>query len=112
MNSYRMGQTVDLNQQRPSVTPNDYNLRPYPNWGRVLSSENLGFANYQALQTEFNKTFSHGLLFQVNHTWAKNLSNAAGDAPKVFSPHVNYHLPLPARPNFTHHRANHTATHR
>jgi hypothetical protein len=49
MNSYRMGQTVDLNQQRPSVTPNDYNLRPYPNWGRVLSSENLGFANYQAL---------------------------------------------------------------
>ena len=34
MNSYRMGQTVDLNQQHPSVTPNDYSQRPYPNWGQ------------------------------------------------------------------------------
>ena len=90
MNSYRMGQTVDLNQQRPSVTPNDYSLRPYPNWGRVLSSENWGFANYQALQTELSRKFSHGFLFQLDHTWAKNLSNAAGDAPTVFSPEVNY----------------------
>jgi hypothetical protein len=90
MNSYRLGQTVDLNQQAPSVTPNDYSLRPYPNWGRVLSSENWGFANYQALQTELSKSFSHGLLFQIDHTWAKNLSNAAGDAPTVFAPEVNY----------------------
>src|SRR5215471_9464667 len=90
MNSYRLGQTVDLNQQAPSVTPNDYSLRPYPNWGRILSSENLGFANYQALQMELSKTFSHGLLFQIDHTWAKNLSNAAGDAPAIFAPEVNY----------------------
>src|SRR5262249_20769178 len=90
MNSYRLGQTVDLNQQAPSVAPNDYSLRPYPNWGRILSSENLGFANYQAMQTEISKTFSHGLFFQLDHTWAKNLSNAAGDAPSIFAPEVNY----------------------
>src|SRR5262249_38881266 len=55
MNSYRMNLTVDLNQIRPST--NSYNpaLRPYPNWNRILSSENLGFANYQALQTELNR---------------------------------------------------------
>ena len=106
MNSYRMGQTVDLNQQYPSVNPNDYSLRPYPNWGRLLSSENWGVANYQALQTEFNKSFSHGLLFQVNHTWAKNLSNAAGDAPTVFSPEVNYGIMVADRFHLNENRGN------
>ena len=106
MNSYRMGQTVDLNQQYPSLTANDYSQRPYPNWGRLLSSENLGFANYQALQTEFNKKFSHGLLFQVNHTWAKNLSNAAGDAPTVFAPEVNYGVMVADRFHLSDNRGN------
>jgi hypothetical protein len=90
MNSYRMSQTVDLNQQYPNATGNDWSQRPYPNWGRLLSSENLGFANYQALQTELNKSFSHGLLFQLNHTWAKNIGNIGGDAPTAFTPEVSY----------------------
>ena len=90
MNSYRMGQTVDLNQQFPNATGNDWAQRPYPNWGRLLSSENLGFANYQALQTELNKSLSHGLLFQLNHTWARNLGNIGGDAPSTFTPEVIY----------------------
>ncbi len=106
MNSYRMGQTVDLNQQYPSVTPNDYSLRPYPNWGRLLSSENLGFANYQALQTEFNKKLGHGLLFQIDHTWAKNISNAAGDAPTIFSPEVNYGITVADRFHLADNRGN------
>lgn len=90
MNSYRMGQTVDLNQQYPNATGNDATQRPYPNWGRILSSENQAFANYQALQTELNKSFSKGLLFQLNHTWARNLGNAGGDTPGAFSPEVIY----------------------
>jgi hypothetical protein len=112
MNSYRMGQTVDLNQQYPSATPNDYSLRPYPNWGRLLSSENWGFANYQALQTEFNKKFSHGLLLQLDHTWAKNLSNAAGDAPTVFSPEVNYGITVADRFHLDDNRGNVVGTRR
>jgi len=112
MNSYRMGQTVDLNQQHASVTPNDYSLRPYPNWGRLLSSENQGDANYQALQTEFNQRLHHGLLFQVNHTWAKNLSNAAGDAPSVFAPEVNYGTPVADRFNLRANRGNVVGTRR
>lgn len=112
MNSYRMGQTVDLNQQYPSVNPNDYSLRPYPNWGRLLSSENWGFANYQALQTEFNKRLSHGLLFQINHTWAKNLSDAAGDAPTVFSPEVAYGIPVADRFHLEDNRGNVVGTRR
>jgi hypothetical protein len=112
MNSYRMGQTVDLNQQYPSVTPNDYSKRPYPNWGRILSSENAGNANYQALQTEFNQRTHRGLLFQVNHTWAKNLSNAAGDAPSVFAPEVNYGTPVADRFHLSANRGNVVGTRR
>ncbi|MEG9437353.1 hypothetical protein JAO29_14440 [Edaphobacter sp. HDX4] len=100
------GQTVDLNQQHASVTPNDYSRRPYPNWGRILSSENAGNANYQALQTELNQRMNHGLLLQVNHTWAKNLSNAAGDAPSVFAPEVNYGTPVADRFNLRANRGN------
>ncbi len=112
MNSYRMGQTVDLNQQHASTTANDYSKRPYPNWARILSSENAGGANYQAFQTEFNQRMSHGLLFQVNHTWAKNLSNAAGDAPSVFAPEVNYGTPVADRFNLRANRGNVVGTRR
>jgi len=112
MNSYRMGQTVDLNQQHASATPNDYSKRPYPNWARILSSENAGGANYQALQTELNQRMNHGLLLQVNHTWAKNLSNAAGDAPTVFAPEVNYGAPVADRFNLRANRGNVVGTRR
>lgn len=112
MNSYRMGQTVDLNQQHASTTANDYSKRPYPNWARILSSENQGGANYQAMQTEFNQRLNHGLLFQANHTWAKNLSNAAGDAPTVFAPEVNYGTPVADRFNLRANRGNVVGTRR
>ncbi|MCU1259368.1 MAG: hypothetical protein JWO80_2253, partial [Bryobacterales bacterium] len=112
MNSYRMGQTVNLNQQAPSATPVDYSLRPYPNWGRILSSENQGFSNYQALQTEFNKSFSHGLLFQLNHTWAHNIGNVGGDAPTVFSPEVIYGTPVANRFDLAANRGNIVGTRR
>jgi hypothetical protein len=106
MNSYRMSQTVDLNQL-PATDP-AYNklLTPYPNWGRILSSENLGFANYQALQSEVNKSLSHGLFFQASHTWAKNLSNVGGDAPTAFSPEVIYGTPVADRFNLSLNRGN------
>jgi hypothetical protein len=112
MNSYRMGQTVDLNQQAPSATPMDYNLRPYPNWGRILSSENQGFSNYQALQTEMNKSLSHGLLLQFSHTWAHNIGNVGGDAPTTFSPEVIYGTPVADRFDLAANRGNIAGTRR
>ncbi len=112
MNSYRLGQTVDLNQQRASTTPNDYAKRPYPNWGRILSSENAGNANYQALETEFNQQTNRGLLFQFSHTYAKNLSNAAGDNPTIFAPEVNYGIPVADRFNLRANRGNVVGTRR
>jgi Carboxypeptidase regulatory-like domain len=112
MNSYRMGQTVDLNQQEPSATAVDYNLRPYPNWGRILSSENQGFSNYQALQTEVDKALSHGLLLQFSHTWAHNIGNVGGDGPTTFSPEVIYGTPVADRFDLAANRGNIAGTRR
>jgi len=103
---------VDLNQIPASATPVDYNARPYPNWGRILSSENQGFSNYQALQTEVNKSFGHGLMFQANHTWAHNIGNVGGDAPNAFSPEVIYGTPVANRFDLAANRGNIVGTRR
>jgi hypothetical protein len=93
MNSYRMPVTIDLNQIVPSTTPYTAPAgtfvdprAPYQNWFLLMSSENLGTANYQAFVAEVDHRSSHGLSFQANYTWAKNLSDAQGsDAPTAFS---------------------------
>jgi hypothetical protein len=54
-------------------------LLPYPTviyWSDLYSwNSPLGFANYQALQIQLNKRLTHGLQFQSNYTWSKNLGN-------------------------------------
>ena len=90
MNQYRLSQTVDLNQLPASTQPYSSDNRPYRNWGRLLSSENIGFNNYHALQWEINRHMANGLQFQFSHTWAKSLGNVSGDAPSAFAPEVLY----------------------
>jgi hypothetical protein len=111
-NSYRMSQTVDLNQVRPSsVSPNP-NLKPYPNWGRILSSENQGSVNYEALQSELNQRVRGGLMLQASHVWAKSLGNVGGDAPTAFSPEVIYGTPVADRFDLQGNRGNVAAVRR
>ncbi|HVO97224.1 MAG TPA: carboxypeptidase regulatory-like domain-containing protein [Bryobacteraceae bacterium] len=114
MNSYRMPVTVDWNQIRPSTTP--YTVpagayvdprAPYQNWFLLMSSENLGFSNYQALQTEVRHSISHGLSFQANYTWAKNISDAQGSgAPSVFAAEEAYAAEVTNRFNIAADRGN------
>jgi hypothetical protein len=102
MNSYRLPQTEDLNQIRPSATPyvpSPYvdPRAPYQNWFVLDSTENAAFSNYQALSVEGNHRMSHGLSFQGNYTWAKNISNAQGDAPGGFTPELLAFTPVADR---------------
>ncbi|HXK10069.1 MAG TPA: TonB-dependent receptor [Vicinamibacteria bacterium] len=90
MRSYRMNVTVDLNQVAPSARPYDAARKPYPTWNRILSSENLGSGNYEALQAGLNRRLRGGLTFQASYTWAKNLADYGGDAPSGFTPEVIY----------------------
>lgn len=112
MNSYRMNLTIDLNQVPPSNQPYNAALRPYPNWNRILSSENLGFANYQALQTELNHRLSHGIFFQASYTLAKSLANYGGDAPPGFAPEVIYGTAVADRYSLQNERGNVAGTRR
>jgi hypothetical protein len=105
-NSYRMSQTVDLNQVQPSsISPNP-NPRPYLNWGRILSSENQGDLNYEGLQSELNHRSRGGLTLQASHVWAKSLGNVGGDAPTTFSPEVIYGTPVANRFDLSANRGN------
>jgi hypothetical protein len=95
MNSYRLSVTEDLNQIQPSAIPYVASpfvdpRAPYQNWFALLSSQNAGFANYQAMEVEVNHRMANGLSFQGNYTWAKNISDAQGDAPTTFASEVLY----------------------
>jgi hypothetical protein len=96
-NSYRMSQTVDLNQVQPSVLSPNPNPKPYANWGRILSSQNEGSVNYEGLQSEIDQRLRGGLSLQASHVWAKSLGNVGGDAPTAFSPEVIYGTPVADR---------------
>jgi Carboxypeptidase regulatory-like domain/TonB dependent receptor len=111
MNSYRLPVTVDLNQVAPSTIPYSPSEVPYPNWFLLMSSENAGNSNYQAMQLEMNHQFSHGLSFQGRYTWAKNISDAQGsDAPTVFSGEESYAAEVANRFDLREDRGNVVAT--
>jgi Carboxypeptidase regulatory-like domain len=106
MSSYRMSQTVDLNQVEPSAISPNPNPKPYANWGRVLSTTNAGHVNYNALQSELNMRARRGLTFQASHVWAKSLGNIGGDAPTTFNPEVIYGTPVANRLDLAANRGN------
>jgi hypothetical protein len=97
MHTYDMNVTVDLNQVPASSQAYDATARPYQNWGRILSTENLGFSTYHALQIEASQRLHHGLSFQASYTLARNVGDIGGDAPTTFAPEVIYGLAVTDR---------------
>ena len=97
MNSYRLNVSVNWNQIPPSAQPYVPSpvvdpRAPYQNWGVIYSTENLGGANYQAMEIEATHKSSKGLYFSANYTWAHNISDAQGDAPTAFAGETAYGL--------------------
>jgi len=64
--------------QAGSVLPANY-MRPYPGYGGITYYENVGIANYNALQASVNRRFTRGLQFGVAYTWSKAMSEVDGD---------------------------------
>jgi hypothetical protein len=112
MSSYRMSQTVDLNQVEPSATFPNPNPKPYTNWGRILSTTNAGHVNYNGLQSELNMRARSGLTFQASHVWAKSLGDIGGDAPTTFNPEIIYGTPVANRFDLAANRGNMADTRR
>jgi len=105
MHSYRLSVTEDLNQIPASTTPYQTTSAspyvdpraPYHNWFTLYSTFNAGEANYNALEFEATHRMSHGLYFDANYTFAKNLADNQGDTPTTFAGEVNYGVPIANR---------------
>jgi hypothetical protein len=81
MNSYRLPNTVDLNQVHAGTAPYNTAAQPYQNFFQLFSVENIANQNYSAFETQATHRSSSGLFLQGTYTFAKNLGNAGGDAP-------------------------------
>jgi hypothetical protein len=81
---------ADLNQVPASTAPYSQSRTPYPVWKSVQSFENLGFTNYQSLQTELSRRFRAGLFFQASYTLAKEIGNAGNAAASDFPPEAPF----------------------
>jgi hypothetical protein len=113
---YHLPITIDRNQIPPSTTPytipnNGYSVvdprAPYQNWLLLMESESIGNQNYEAGTVEFTQRVSHGLTFQGNYTWAKNISDAQGnDAPTVYASEEPYAVEIANRYDIGYDRGN------
>ena len=92
LNSYRLPVTINLNQQVPSMVAPNPNPIPFPNWGTMFFTANMGHQNYQALELQATHRMGNGLSYQANYTWAHDLSDAQGDAPTAFQGETRYGL--------------------
>ena len=114
--SYHLPITVDLNQIPASTTPytipnNGYSVvdprAPYQNWNMLMNSESIGNQSYQAGTVEFTHRVSHGLTFQANYTFAKNISDAqSSDAPSAYAGEEPYAVEIADRYNIKYDRGN------
>jgi hypothetical protein len=112
MNSYRLSNMVDMNQVPSSASGFNPALMSYQNWFLVAIRQNLGFANYQALQVELNHRFSNGLFLQANYNYAKNLTDAGSDVPSALPSEIGSAAVLADRFNLRNNRGNDYATRR
>jgi len=121
------GTPINLVGIRPYSSPN---CNPFtsagcpadgvPIFSNIFAEDTMANSAYNALQLSLEKSYSHGLLFQVSYTWSKAIDQGASfenelnpvnfgatrglsllDAKNrfVFSP--VWELPIPKRPGFT-----------
>ena len=110
--SYRVNQTVNINQQMPSTVSPNPNPIPFPNWGTIFYTGNYGHENYNALELQVTHRMGHGLSYQANYTWAHDLSDAQGDAPTAFQGETQYGMSVENRFDLPANRGNVEGTRR
>ncbi len=66
----------DVNQPPASTVAFNNARRPYPAFGTINYADNGANMLYSGLQTQVQRRFSHGLMFNSTWTWAKELSDA------------------------------------
>ena len=81
-NQLTLAQAIDINTNHPNPIP-AADLSPYynlaGNGGILLISESRAKSNYNGLQVTLRQQQSHGLEYNLNYTFAKSMTNAAGN---------------------------------
>jgi hypothetical protein len=68
---------IDVNPRSGGTTGN----RPLPQFGRVLQTQSIGFANYKALLMRLEKRLSHHYSYTVSYTLASTYGNINNIGP-------------------------------
>jgi hypothetical protein len=118
--TYHLPITVDNNEIPASTTPytipnNGYSVvdprAPFQNWLLLMESFSNGTQSYESGITELTHKVGHGLMFQANYTFTRNLSDAQGsDAPTVYASEEPYASEIADRFNIKYDRGNVVAT--
>jgi len=118
--AYHLPITVDDNQIPASTTPysvpnNGYSVvdprSPFQNWLLLMESFSSGTQSYNSGIAEVTHRTGHGLTFQANYTFTKNISDAQGsDAPSVSASEEPYASEIADRYNIKYDRGNVVAT--
>ena len=71
-----------------SASVNFYNdaLRPYLGWGSLTAVETASSSLYNAMAVRLGRRFSHGLSFDANYTWGRDLGDTDEDTSSVGNP--------------------------
>jgi hypothetical protein len=86
-------------------------IRPIAGYSSILTTSSCGEANYNSLQTQFNKRFGRRLQFGANWTWSKTMTytrnpwtsdyityaEVGGSRPQVVNINYSYNLPNGSR---------------
>ena len=82
VNQFTQAQIFDINVNKPAVLPAS-DLTPYyklaGNGGGVLVTESRAKSSYNGLQVSLSRRQYQGLQYNINYTWAKSMTNAAGN---------------------------------
>jgi hypothetical protein len=94
LNRLRAGLPADLAADYVvTAQTRGFRFLPNPNTGVADILLNTGRYNYNSLQLEVRKRYSHGLYLQANYTFQKTLTNAVGTAQARFEPLLDLQQP-------------------
>lgn len=80
---------IDINPRSSGATGN----RPLPQFGRVLQTQSIGFADYKALLVRLEKRLDHSYMYTISYTLAStegNVSSSSFSSTITDSQHPEY----------------------
>ncbi len=76
---------VGINGPNQTGALADNFLRPYQGYGAITTVVYAGSSNYNGLQVQVNRRYTHGFQYGIAYTWSKTFDYANDDSSDVFN---------------------------